>query len=136
MVKKVIIICLLLMPLVFLLGMGRGAVWAQGDKPGFSIDTKEINYMNSPVNKLGRGLINTATCWVEVPAEIARVSNERDPALGWTLGLAQGAINGIIRGAVGLFDTLTCVFPPYDKPKMQPEYALTSADEAFKEYLW
>ena len=136
MAKKVIIICLLVLPLALLLGMGRGVVRAQTDEPAFSIDTMEIDYANSPVNKFGRGVINTATCWAEVPAEIARVSKDSDPVLGWTLGLAQGTINTIIRGAVGIYDTLTCVVPPYNKPEMQPEYALASADEAFRAYLW
>ena len=136
MVRKVFIICLFVLPLVLGMSICIKAALAEGSEPAFQIDLSNIEYDNSPANKLGRGLINTATCWAEVPGEVARVSKEKDPLIGFTLGLAQGVMNTIIRGAVGIYDTLTCVIPPYNKPELQPEYALQSADESFREYLW
>ena len=100
------------------------------------IDADTINYENTAVNKLGRGVINTATAWAEIPAEVAKVSRERDPLLGATLGVVEGTITGVIRGVSGLIDAFTFFMPPYDKPCMKPEYALTRADREFKEYLW
>jgi len=100
------------------------------------INVETINYENSPLGKLGRGLINMATCWAEIPASMLRVSKKDDPAVGASLGTAEGVCNTMLRGATGIFDTVTFVVPSYDKPVMKPEYALTSADKAFKEYLW
>jgi putative exosortase-associated protein (TIGR04073 family) len=135
MVRKALIICVLIIPLLLGTGVYLNVARAE-DEESSSFDTADIQYQNSPVNKLGRGLVNTATCWAEIPGEFARVSNETNPAIGLTLGFAQGTINAIIRGAVGILDTLTFFAPPYDKPLMQPEYALVSADENLREYLW
>lgn len=100
------------------------------------IQADRIDYGKSPLNKLGRGATNLVTCWAEIPATAIRVSQEKDPALGWTVGVAEGVFTALLRGATGLFDTVTCVIPPYDKPLMQPEYALNDLDKEQKEYLW
>ncbi|MDD4953429.1 MAG: exosortase system-associated protein, TIGR04073 family [Candidatus Omnitrophica bacterium] len=101
-----------------------------------SIVADDIAYENSPINKLGRGTINTATCWAEVPARVFEVSNRHDPLTGFTLGTVEGVFTGIFRGLTGIFDAVTFIIPPYDEPIMQPEYALTRADREIKEYLW
>lgn len=100
------------------------------------IDADNMNYENTPINKFGRGVANTATCWAEIPAEVAKVSKEKDPFLGCTLGFAQGIFTTLVRGATGLFDVVTFIIPPYNEPVMQPEYAVENADGKFKEYLW
>ncbi len=104
------------------------------EQPG--INAEEMNYENTPVNKLERGAINTATFWAEVPASVCKVSKERDPLLGVTVGVVQGTMTAVARGVTGIVDVLTCWAPPYDKPAMQPEYALTHADNQLKSYLW
>lgn len=101
-----------------------------------TIETSEIKYTNSPVNKLGRGVVNTATCWAEIPAEIFAVSKDSDPVAGCTLGLAKGIFTGLLRGLTGIYDAVTFLIPPYNKPLMEPEYALQSVDQKQKEYLW
>jgi len=101
-----------------------------------SIQVDKISYENTPVNKLGRGMINTATCWAEIPREVFEVSKAHDPLTGLTLGAAEGLLTGLLRGATGVYDAVTCIIPPYNKPIMQPEYALASADKATKSYLW
>jgi len=100
------------------------------------IQADEINYQDSPANKLGRGIGNTATCWAEIPQGMIDVSQKSDPFLGATLGFFQGTFTALVRGATGLYDTITFAIPPYDKPLMQPEYALQNADGKFKQYLW
>jgi putative exosortase-associated protein (TIGR04073 family) len=121
--------------LVCVMGMAVNGYADQYDlDEGINVET--INYENSPLGKIGRGLINLATCWVEIPASMCRVSKKNDPAVGISLGTAEGVCNTLLRGATGVYDTVTFVVPEYDKPVMQPEYALTSADKAFKEYLW
>jgi putative exosortase-associated protein (TIGR04073 family) len=98
------------------------------------IDADKIPYERTPLNKLGRGLINTVTCLVEVPAEAYKVSDEKDPLVGCTLGVAEGFVTALLRGLTGLYDTVTFVIPPYNKPIMQPEYALDSAFDKFRQH--
>lgn len=106
------------------------------DTSGVILDTNDVSYATTPLNKLSRGLINTATCWVEIPADVAKVSKETNPALGLTYGVAQGVVTGLVRGFSGLVDTVTFLIPPYNKPSMEPEYAYERADQNIKDYLW
>ncbi|MDD5730945.1 MAG: exosortase system-associated protein, TIGR04073 family [Candidatus Omnitrophica bacterium] len=99
------------------------------------INTERINYEASPVNKLGRGAANMLTFWAELPAEIFRVSRERNPFIGSTLGFVQGACTSFLRAMTAVFDTATFVIPPYDKPLMEPEYAIDDAAKQYKEYF-
>jgi len=117
------------------------SVYAQEQKvrvkePEKAVETENIQYDKTPINKLGRGLINTGTFWAEVPAQAFKVTNERDPLMGATLGVAEGLFTGLLRGLSGIYDTLTFILPPYDKPMMKPDYALKNADDRIKEYLW
>jgi putative exosortase-associated protein (TIGR04073 family) len=100
------------------------------------LQTESIQYEKSPLNKLARGVMNTATFWAEIPASVCSVSKEKDPLSGFTLGAVQGTFNAVLRGITGMFDALTFVIPPYDKPLMEPEYSFKAADEQIKEYLW
>jgi putative exosortase-associated protein (TIGR04073 family) len=105
--------------LVCVMGMAVNGYADQYDlDEGINVET--INYENSPLGKIGRGLINLATCWVEIPASMCRVSKKNDPAVGISLGTAEGVCNTLLRGATGVYDTVTFVVPEYDKPVMQP----------------
>jgi len=100
-------------------------------KCGVKVDTSDMRYEKSPLNKLGRGLINTVTCLAETPAGIYRVSKEKGEIVGITLGFVEGLFTSALRGASGIFDMATCIIPPYDKPLMKPEYALDSFGESY-----
>ena len=100
------------------------------------IDRDEISYSNSPVNKLERGVINMATFWMELPAEVARVSNEQDPVAGVTVGVVNGVITSAIRGLTAIYDTATFLVPSYTKPVMKSEYAWKAADDKIRAWLW
>ena len=100
------------------------------------VDADKIPYGTKAINKLDRGVINSATFWLEIPAEVAKVSKEQNPLMGVTVGVVHGAITSVVRAGTALFDTLTFFAPPYDKPIMKPEYALNRADEKIKDYLW
>jgi putative exosortase-associated protein (TIGR04073 family) len=106
------------------------------DMSGVVLDTNEVNYANTPLDKFSRGAINTATCWAEVPADIAKVSQDTNLALGLTYGTAKGVVTGLGRGFFGVIDIVTCIFPPYNQPKVAPEYAYERADENIRAYLW
>jgi len=126
---------------LLVLALSLGSVYAQEHLAEEEISPRgvrvdRINYNDSPINKLSRGAINTASCWLEVPAEVFRVSQEKDPLLGVTVGFAQGICTAAVRGVTGLFDAVTFAAPSYDKPILEPEYAHQSLDQAFQDYLW
>ena len=129
--RRIFLICC-----AFIFALSLAAVYAEDKEGGGLFDEQNFQYQKSPVNKLGRGLINTATCWAEIPGQIAKISKERDPLVGTTMGLLQGTFLALVRGATGIYDMLTCVISPYDKPIMEPEYAVVEADKNFKEYFW
>lgn len=100
---------------------------------GAKIDTSDMRYEKSPLNKLGRGVINTVTCLAETPAGIYRVSKDKGEVVGVTLGFVEGLVTSFLRGASGIFDMVTFIIPPYDRPLMQPEYALDSFEKSYHE---
>ena len=104
--------------------------------PGFQIDRDEIPYNRTPINKLERGVINMATFWLELPAEVAKVSKEQDPAAGATIGVVNGVLTSAVRGATAIYDTATFFVPSYTKPAMKPEYAWKAADDKIRALFW
>jgi putative exosortase-associated protein (TIGR04073 family) len=100
------------------------------------IDADEIPYGSKPINKLDRGIVNSATFWLEIPAEVAKVSKEQNPLMGATVGVVHGLVTSVVRAGSAAFDTVTFFVPPYDKPVMKPEYALNRADDKMTELFW
>ena len=74
--------------------------------------------------KLGRGVANTLTGWVELPKNIYNTSVEGNAFSGMTLGLAKGAGMSIVRTGAGVYEVVTFPFPlPKNyKPILEPEY--------------
>lgn len=98
------------------------------------IDTTDMRYGKTPLNKLGRGVINVSTFYLEIPAAVFRVSDEtNNEILGVTLGTAEGLFTALLRGMVGLYDTVTFLIPSYSKTLMKPEYAIDSMDQAYNQ---
>ena len=81
-------------------------------------------FANDAFTKLGRGVANALTGWVEVPKNIYRVSVDENAFAGVTLGLAKGAGMTIVRTGAGIYEVATFPFPlPQDyKPILEPEY--------------
>ena len=74
------------------------------------------------VSKLGRGLVNVATGWLELPMQLSNGMSEAGGVEGFFLGLGKGAVFTVLREAAGFYDTATFLFPvPSDyAPVMQP----------------
>ena len=74
------------------------------------------------VSKLGRGLVNVATGWLELPMQIGSGMSESGSIQGFFIGLGKGAVFAVLREGVGAYDTLTFLFPiPSDYgPLMKP----------------
>lgn len=75
--------------------------------------------------KLGRGLANTASGWLEIGAEIFRESEKSDTVGAlFILSPLKGFLKGIGRTAVGIYETVTFLVPlPGDyQPIIEPEF--------------
>jgi putative exosortase-associated protein (TIGR04073 family) len=105
------------------------------EESSFVIETERIPYEDSALNKLGRGLINVFTCWLEIPAGMYKVSAQKGEFLGSTLGALQGTVTSVLRAGTAVCDVATFAVPPYDKPTMLPEYAVQEVSAAKKTYL-
>jgi len=75
--------------------------------------------------KLGRGLVNVATGWIELPKNIYDTSVEtNNPLMGLTYGLVKGVGMTVVRTGAGAYDVVTFLFPiPEDyEPLLDPEF--------------
>ena len=83
-----------------------------------------VCFAQDPFTKLGRGVANTLTGWVELPKNIYNTSVEENAFAGLTLGVAKGAGMTIVRTGAGIYEIATFPFPlPQDyKAILEPEY--------------
>jgi len=81
-------------------------------------------YAQDPFTKLGRGVANTLTGWVELPKNIYDTSAQDNAFAGVTVGLAKGLGSAIVRTVSGLYEIVTFPFPLPEnyKPVLEPEY--------------
>ncbi len=81
----------------------------------------------NPATKLGRGLANILTGWVELPKNIYETSVEENVLSGLTMGLAKGIGMTIVRTGAGVYEVVTFPFPiPEDYlPVMEPEFVFS-----------
>lgn len=89
-----------------------------------ALGSSTVCYAQDAFTKLGRGVANTLTGWVELPKNIYETSVEDNAFAGATLGLAKGAGMTIVRTGSGIYEIATFPFPlPEDyKPILEPEY--------------
>jgi len=85
------------------------------------------SYAQDPAKKLGRGLANILTGWIELPKNIYDVSVEENPLAGLTIGLAKGIGMTIVRTGAGIYEVVTFPFPiPEDYgPVLEPEFVFS-----------
>ena len=83
-----------------------------------------VCFAQDAFTKLGRGVANTLTGWVELPKNIYDTSVEDNAFAGMTLGLAKGAGMTLVRTGAGIYEIATFPFPlPEDyRPILEPEY--------------
>ena len=86
-------------------------------------------YDRNAATKLGRGLANASTCWVELPKQVYLVSKEYEPFTGLVYGGAKGVCLTALRLASGVYDTAMFLIPPYDKPLTEDEFVFEGWDE-------
>ena len=83
------------------------------------------SYVSGSLRKLGRGIANVATCPIELPRTIEKVSLRDGYVAGATVGILQGVWRTILRGAVGVFEVVTFPIEVTEgfKPLLKPEFA-------------
>jgi putative exosortase-associated protein (TIGR04073 family) len=83
-------------------------------------------YAQDMTRKLGRGVGNVLTGWIELPKNIYDTSVESNVFAGLTLGTVKGIGKTVMRTAVGAYETATFPFPvPEDyQPIIEPEFVI------------
>ncbi len=87
--------------------------------PAFADDG--VRYATGATTKLGRGVVNTATGWVEVPKQAA-IGARQAGLPGLIGGTVKGVGMGVARTVVGGFEIVTFWAPVPDRfaPVMNP----------------
>lgn len=68
-------------------------------------------HAQDPIHKVGRGIVNILTGWLEIPKQVHYGFQEKNPIAGISLGLMKGVGLAILRGGVGVFEAVTFPFP-------------------------
>lgn len=81
-------------------------------------------FAESPTSKLGRGVANVLTGWMELPKNVYETSVEENAFSGLTVGLAKGVGMTIVRTGAGIYETVTFPFPIPENylPVLEPEF--------------
>lgn len=81
-------------------------------------------------SKLGRGVANFFTGWVEIPAEVGRIIQKKGDLAAVFVAPFTGFVKAVARTAVGLYDALTFPLPLPSgyKPVIEPEFVLQNTD--------
>ena len=66
---------------------------------------------STPFNKLGRGVGNLLTGWLELPVQIMRTTESDGSFAGMFVGPIKGLVFGVGRTLVGAFETVTFILP-------------------------
>lgn len=84
----------------------------------------QVGFAQDAARKLGRGLANTVSGWLEIPKNIYDVSVESNPFVGITWGTIKGTGYAVARTGAGVFDIVTFPFPVPEgyEPIMKPEF--------------
>lgn len=115
--------------------LSSASAFAQGGTPWSRRGTsdpepyiyREATRIDKMGNKLGRGVTNLLTFWIEIPHSMAIEWNRREAVSGVLVGGAKGLTWGTARLVTGAYEVLTFPFPtPNDyRPVMYPEYIVT-----------
>lgn len=76
-----------------------------------SSDTAFASIENGPIRKLGRGVTNITTGWLELGAQVFRTTEMDGSLAGATIGLGRGIVWGVGRTLVGAIELVTFPIP-------------------------
>ncbi len=107
----------MLLVLLVVAGVAAPAAWsdqfsATAAPPHDQVDEVMGRYNLHPAfAKLGRGISNTLGGWLELPLNIQQRYTPRDTGGSLFTGIAYGVFKGLVRTAVGLYETVTFFLP-------------------------
>lgn len=81
---------------------------------GSAYAESEQSYLSGVGSKLGQGLANTATGFIEIPKNIINISHEQNAFVGMTWGLLRGVMETVGRTTVGAAELITAPIPSND----------------------
>ncbi len=86
------------------------------------------SYAQDAFKKLGRGVVNTLTGWIEVPKGIVDESKESNAFAGLTVGTIKGFGLGLVRTGAGIYEAVTFPFPIPEgyEPIVKPEFVYSA----------
>ena len=87
-------------------------------------------WAQDPIHKMGRGVVNVLTGWIEIPKQIHLGSQEENPVVGIGTGVLKGAGLTLLRGGVGIYEAITFAIP-YPK-----DYASPYEQMELNDYAW
>ncbi len=86
-------------------------------------------WAQDPIHKMGRGMVNVLTGWIELPKQLDRGRREDNPLTGLSSGIMKGVGLTLLRAGVGVYEVVTFPLPyptqfasPYE-PMELPDYA-------------
>ena len=77
--------------------------------------------------KIGNGIANVATGFVEIPKTIIVANSEQGPAYAATAGFVTGIVHTVGRTLCGAYDLVTFIIPT--KPVVTPDYIWQDFDK-------
>ncbi len=86
------------------------------------------SYAQGSMNKLGRGVVNTLTGWLEIPKGIVDESKASNVFTGLTVGTIKGLGLGLVRTGAGIYEALTFPFPIPEgyAPIVKPDFVYSN----------
>lgn len=81
-------------------------------------------FADDPLRKLGRGVVNTASGWLEVPAEIFREADRSSGAGSLFAAPFKGLFKAVGRTITGVYEIVTfpIPLPSRYRPVVEPEF--------------
>ena len=88
-------------------------------------------WAQDPIHKMGRGMVNLLTGWIELPKQFHAGAQEDNPVVGIGRGVLKGAGLTLLRSGIGIYEAIT--FPvPYPKDFGSPYEPLAMPDYAWE----
>ena len=98
---------------------------------GIMLGTVPAAWAQDPIHKMGRGVVNVLTGWIEVPKQLHMGAQHENPVTGIGQGLFKGVSLTVLRLGTGIFEALT--FPiPYPKDFASPYEQMELNDYAWE----
>ena len=87
-------------------------------------------WAQDPIHKMGRGVVNVLTGWLELPKQIHLGAQESNPVTGLAQGTLKGMSLTLLRTGIGIYEAVT--FPiPYPEHFASPYEPMELSD-----YSW